>query len=82
MRHGQHMMDNNDSCMDVVAQICVIQAALDELALRLLADHAHRCIIEAETAEQVDKTDELMSAIGRLVRRDRDEVPTGSPEQL
>lgn len=79
LRHGHQMIDNDGACMDVVAQITGIQAALDELALGLLADHAHRCVIDAKTAEQVDKTDELMSAIRRLVGRDQAQVPDGSP---
>ena len=43
-----------------------IQAALDKVALGLLDDHAHHCVIGAETAaERDEKTDELMAAVGR-----------------
>ena len=37
--------------------------------LGLLDDHAHHCVIGAEIGERDDKTDELMAAVGRLMRR-------------
>ena len=44
-------------------------AALDKVALGLLDDHARHCVIGAEESKQADRTDELMSAVGRLMRR-------------
>jgi CsoR family transcriptional regulator, copper-sensing transcriptional repressor len=35
----------------------------------LLDDHGSRCVMGAEGAEQLHKTDELITAVGRLVRR-------------
>jgi hypothetical protein len=35
----------------------------------LLDDHARHCVIGATGADQVEKTEELMAAVGRLVRR-------------
>ena len=43
-----------------------IQAALDKVALGLLDDHARHCLAGEDPAE---KTDELMAAVGRLMRR-------------
>ena len=51
------------------AKIGAIQAALDKVALGLLDDHARHCVMSAEGEEQVDKTDELMAAVGRPMRR-------------
>jgi len=56
-------------CIDVLTQIGAIQAALDKVALGLLDDHAHHCVVGAGGDEQEEKTDELMAAVGRLVRR-------------
>ncbi|MGZ4245715.1 MAG: hypothetical protein ACXVSE_15615 [Solirubrobacteraceae bacterium] len=43
---------------------------MDKVALGLLDDHAHHCVIGAETAQERDaKTAELMEAVGRLMRR-------------
>jgi CsoR family transcriptional regulator, copper-sensing transcriptional repressor len=46
-----------------------VQAALDKVALGLLDDHAHHCVIGAEATERDAKTEELMAAVGRLMRR-------------
>jgi CsoR family transcriptional regulator, copper-sensing transcriptional repressor len=40
------------------------------VALGLLDDHAHHCVLGARTAgERDEKTDELMAAVGRLMGR-------------
>ena len=57
-------------CIDVLTQISAARAALDKVALGLLDDHAHHCVIGAATAQERDeKTVELMDAVGRLMRR-------------
>jgi DNA-binding FrmR family transcriptional regulator len=69
VRGVKRMVDDDRYCIDVLTQISAVQAALDKVALGLLDDHAHRCVIGAEGAEQTDKTEELMAAVGRLMRR-------------
>jgi DNA-binding FrmR family transcriptional regulator len=64
------MVEDDRYCIDVLTQIAAIQAALDKVALGLLDDHARHCVIDglAEgTPEEL--TDELMAAVGRLMRR-------------
>jgi CsoR family transcriptional regulator, copper-sensing transcriptional repressor len=56
-------------CIDILTQIAAAQAALDKVALGLLDDHAHHCVAGAAPAERDAKTDELMAAVGRLMRR-------------
>ena len=64
------MVEDERYCIDVLTQISAVQAALDKVALGLLDDHAHHCVIGAKSAgERVEKTDELMAAVGRLMRR-------------
>jgi DNA-binding FrmR family transcriptional regulator len=69
VRGVQGMVDDERYCIDVLTQISAIQAALDKVALGLLDDHARHCVMGAEGEEQPDKTDELMAAVGRLMRR-------------
>jgi DNA-binding FrmR family transcriptional regulator len=69
VRGVQGMVDDDRYCIDVITQISAIQAALDKVALGLLDEHARHCVMPADGAEQVDKTDELMAAVGRLMRR-------------
>lgn len=63
------MVEQDRYCIDVLTQISAIQAALDKVALGLLDDHARHCVIGAQGAEQAEKTEELMAAVGRLLRR-------------
>jgi CsoR family transcriptional regulator, copper-sensing transcriptional repressor len=69
VRGVQGMVDDDRYCIDVLTQISAVQAALDKVALGLLDEHARHCVMGTDGAEQVDKTDELMAAVGRLMRR-------------
>jgi DNA-binding FrmR family transcriptional regulator len=62
------MVEEDRYCIDVLTQISAARAALDKVALGLLDDHARHCVMGAEGEEQADRTDEMMAAIGRLVR--------------
>ena len=35
----------------------------------LIDEHTRHCVVEADGAERVEKVDELMAAVGRLVKR-------------
>jgi DNA-binding FrmR family transcriptional regulator len=61
------MVEEDRYCIDVLTQIQAIEAALHGVALGLLDDHVRNCI-KGTAAERAEKTDELMGAVGRLVR--------------
>ena len=65
----QRMVEADRYCIDVLTQISAAQAALDKVALGLLDDHAHHCVVGADRSERDAKTEELMAAVGRLMRR-------------
>jgi CsoR family transcriptional regulator, copper-sensing transcriptional repressor len=69
VRGVQGMVEEDRYCIDVITQISAIQAALDKVALGLLDDHARHCIIDGQSDGKTDMTDELMAAVGRLMRR-------------
>jgi CsoR family transcriptional regulator, copper-sensing transcriptional repressor len=70
VRGVEKMVDEDRYCIDVVTQISAIQAALDKVALGLLDDHARHCIVEGHAEGSSEElTDELMGAVGRLMRR-------------
>src|SRR4051795_5253123 len=71
VRGIQGMVDEDRYCIDVLTQISAIQAALDKVALGLLDDHARHCVVDGPDAEKDARTGELMSAVGRLMRRGR-----------
>jgi DNA-binding FrmR family transcriptional regulator len=71
VRGVSRMVDEDRYCIDVLTQISAIQAALDKVALGLLDGHARHCLIEGHGGpeDSGDQADELMSAVGRLMRR-------------
>jgi DNA-binding FrmR family transcriptional regulator len=69
VRGVKGMVEENRYCIDVLTQISAAQAALDKVALGLLDDHARHCVVGAKGADRVEKTEELMAAVGRLVHR-------------
>jgi DNA-binding FrmR family transcriptional regulator len=70
VRGVEGMVDDDRYCIDVLTQISAIQAALDKVALGLLDDHARHCVIDGKGEGSPEElTDELMAAVGRLMRR-------------
>jgi DNA-binding FrmR family transcriptional regulator len=68
VRGIEGMVDDERYCIDVLTQISAVQAALDKVALGLLDDHTRHCVMNAGD-DQPEKTEELMAAVGRLMRR-------------
>ena len=62
------MVEEDRYCIDVLTQIQAAEAALKGVALGLVDGHVRHCMGSAEEAERAAKTDELMGAVGRLVR--------------
>jgi CsoR family transcriptional regulator, copper-sensing transcriptional repressor len=69
IRGIEGMVQDDRYCIDILTQITAAQAALDKVALGLLDGHAHSCVIGAEPDQRDARTDEMMAAVGRLLRR-------------
>jgi CsoR family transcriptional regulator, copper-sensing transcriptional repressor len=69
IRGIEGMVTDDRYCIDILTQISAAQAALDKVGLGLLDEHAHHCVLGAREAERGEKTEELMAAVGRLMRR-------------
>jgi len=69
IRGLQGMVEEDRYCIDILTQITAAQAALDKVALGLLDGHAHTCVVGAEPDQQDERTEEMMAAVGRLLRR-------------
>lgn len=69
VRGVQGMVEDDRYCIDVLTQISAVQAALDKVALELLADHAASCVIGGPEDQQQERTEELMGAVTRLMGR-------------
>jgi DNA-binding FrmR family transcriptional regulator len=69
IRGIERMVENDRYCIDVLTQISAAQAALDKVALGLLDGHAHTCVAGARADQREERTDEMMAAVARLLRR-------------
>jgi DNA-binding FrmR family transcriptional regulator len=68
VRGVQKMVEEDRWCPDILQQIAAIDAALDKVALGLASGHVQHCMaMSDDPARRDEMTDELMSAIGRLV---------------
>jgi DNA-binding FrmR family transcriptional regulator len=66
----EKMVEDDRYCIDILTQISAVQAALDKVGLGLLDDHARHCMVEgAADGRSNEMTAEMMSAVGRLLRR-------------
>ena len=65
----ERMVEDDRYCIDVLTQISAVQAALDKVALGLMDDHARHCVVGGPASMKEERTDELMAAMGRLMRR-------------
>jgi DNA-binding FrmR family transcriptional regulator len=65
------MVDEDRYCIDVITQISAVQAALEKIALGLVDGHVRVCMTDGggAPANPDARVDELMGAVGRLVRR-------------
>ena len=66
----QTMVAEDRWCPDILQQIAAVNAALDKVALGLAAGHVQHCMVAgtSDPKRQQEMTDELMHALGRLVR--------------
>jgi DNA-binding FrmR family transcriptional regulator len=70
VRGIERMVEDDRYCIDVITQISAVQAALDKVALGLLDGHARHCVVGGHAdGEPEALSDELMAAVGRLMRR-------------
>jgi CsoR family transcriptional regulator, copper-sensing transcriptional repressor len=69
VRGIDRMVEQDRYCIDVLTQISAVQAALDKVALGLLDDHTAHCVMGADEDTRDEKAEELMAAVGRLLRR-------------
>jgi CsoR family transcriptional regulator, copper-sensing transcriptional repressor len=65
----ERMVEEERYCIDILTQISAAQAAIDRVALALLDDHTRHCVVGAGSAEErEEKTEEMMEAVGRLLK--------------
>lgn len=71
VRGVTRMVGEDRYCIDILTQIAAIRAALDKVALGLVDSHVRVCMRSERSAgaDGEERVDELMGAVGRLVKR-------------
>ena len=65
----ERMVEEERYCIDILTQISAAQAAIDKVALALLDEHTRHCVVGAASAkDREEKTEEMMEAVGRLLK--------------
>ena len=72
VRGIQRMLDQDRYCIDVLAQMKAVRAALHRLEAIVLRDHVGGCVADAiasgDAEERRGKLDELVETIGRMTQ--------------
>ena len=71
VRGLQRLVDEDTYCIDVLTQIASVRSALDQVALGLVDQHLHHCVLDAMTAEPEEgskRLDEATLAVKRLLQ--------------
>ena len=69
VRGIQKMVEDDRYCIDVLTQVNATRAALESVALKLLAEHTEHCVAEAiQSGAGAEKVRELNNAVERMVR--------------
>jgi DNA-binding FrmR family transcriptional regulator len=67
----QRMVEDEQYCIDILTQVSAMTKALEAVALGLLDEHLHHCVLDAARQggpEADQKIQEASAAIRRLVR--------------
>ena len=69
VRGLQKMVEDDRYCIDVLTQVAAVKAALEGVALQLLAGHTEHCVTDAiKAGDGRAKVRELNLAVERLVK--------------
>ncbi len=71
VRGLQRMIEDDTYCIDIITQVGSVTGALQSVALGLVDQHLHHCVMEAAATSEEDaavKLTEATRAIERLLR--------------
>ena len=71
VRGVQRMVDEDRYCIDVLTQVSAATRALQQVALGLLGDHLHHCVLDAARSDPASadaKLDEVSGTLRQAMR--------------
>jgi DNA-binding FrmR family transcriptional regulator len=63
IRGVEKMVSDDAYCIDVIAQIQAVQAALNKVKAQILDDHLHHCVITAVRGEDPNERERVLAEI-------------------
>ncbi len=68
VRGLQRMVSEDKYCIDILTQVSSVTRALQGVAVGMLDEHMHHCVMEAAAQGDDSKVSEATAAIERLIR--------------
>ncbi len=68
VRGIRNMLEESAYCIDILTQVAAAKAALDSFTKELLTEHINTCVADDLKRGSYEKTEELTSAIKKLIR--------------
>lgn len=62
------MLDKSAYCLDILAQVAAVNAALNAFGQELLSNHIHTCVVEDIRAGKEDSIDELLTTLKKFMK--------------
>ncbi len=68
VRGIRNMLESDAYCVDILTQASAINAAVNAFEREILAQHIRTCVTEDLKCGKVEKTDELIDIISKMMR--------------
>lgn len=69
VRGVSQMLDNQESCEDILIQLAAIKAAINQVTVKLLEGHMETCVSECVSAGDVEALDRLKRALALVLKK-------------
>ena len=69
LRGVEKMVADDAYCIDVIAQVQAIQAALNKVAVQILDEHLHSCVITAVRGDDARERERMLGEIAAVFEK-------------
>ena len=69
VRGLQRLIEDENSCVDVLTQVSAATKALQSVAVQLMNDHLSHCVANAVHSGDADEADRIVAEAGKAIER-------------
>ncbi len=69
LRAVRKMLEEHQSCNDILVQMAAVKAALNQSIIRLLTEHMESCVARCVAAGELEELDRLKEALALVLRK-------------